>query len=75
MRGELLNMQSDFKAWWAKQRQLQMQKQQICSIPALKDSDDRRVLDMEGKANLFAKSFQNKFCRPIAEVNEYSQME
>ena len=43
-------------------------------IPPLKDADGQWVLDPKGKADLFAKSFAEKFVLPDASVNEYTDI-
>lgn len=72
---ELLDMKPGSKAWWAKEKQLQQQRQKQCSIPALKDADCTWQLEPAGKANLLAKSFGDKFSLPAAETNAYSQVD
>ena len=61
VKAELGQMTQGSKTWWAKERQLQLQKQKMCSIPALKGAGGEWVLNAEGKANLFAKSFGDKY--------------
>ena len=72
---ELRNMRPGSKAWWAKEKQLQHKKQKACSIPALKSSDGQWVRSTESKANLLAKTFQDKYSLPVQQVDKYSLVE
>ena len=73
-RAQLANMPSESKEWWKRSRQVAMQKEQVCSIPALKDSDGQWVISSQAKADLFAGTFEARYTLPVAEQNEYSEV-
>ena len=73
-RAQLANMPSGSKQWWKRSRQVAMQKELVCSIPALKDSDGQWVITSQAKADLFAGTFEAKYSLPAAEINEYSDV-
>ena len=74
VRSELNGMQRGSKLWWAKERQLQLQRQKSNSIPALKDDGGNWVRDSEEKANLLAGALTSKFELPVVELNSYSDI-
>ena len=59
MRSELLEAKPASKQWWAKVRRIADRKQNVLSIPALKYGA-HCILEAEGKANCFAKTFASK---------------
>ena len=69
---DLANMQRGSKAWWKKERQLQLQKQKCSSIPALKQADGTWACDNKQKANLLATTFSSKYVLAEGQTNEYS---
>ncbi len=71
VRSELNSMRRGSKARWGKERQLQQQKQKPCSIPALKCTGGTWARSSNEKANLLAKTFDDKCYLPDAEENEY----
>ena len=73
-RAQLANMPSGSKEWWKRSRQVAMQKEQVCSIPALKGSDGQWVTSSQAKADLFAGTFEARYTLPVAEQNEYSDV-
>jgi hypothetical protein len=74
-REALQEMRPGAKGWWAKCRRLLQQKSTISSIPALRDSYDKWVLDAKSKANLFVSAFSKKCKLTATEVNDYSNPE
>ena len=74
VREELNGMQSGSKTWWTKQKQLQQHRQQLCSIPALKDEAGDWIQQPEGRANLLAEAFGAKYHLPAAQRNECSEV-
>ena len=71
---DLVTTKRGSKAWWKKQRQLQLQKQKCSSIPALKKLDGDWVGDSQGKADLLAETLSSKYSLPEQSVNEYSEL-
>ena len=71
---ELRDMARGSKSWWARERQLQQQKQKCCSIPALKSSDGIWVRDSQGKADLLAETLSGKYSLPAQCENEYTEL-
>ena len=71
---ELRNIPRGSKAWWAREKQLQQQKQKCCSIPALKSSDGKWIRDSQGKADLLAKTLSSKYLLPEHSENEYTKL-
>ena len=60
VKDELSNMRPGSKAWWAKEKQLQFQKQRNCSIPALRDKAGSWIREPSDKGNLLAETFSSK---------------
>ena len=56
-------------------RQLQRQKPQCSSIPALKEPNDNWVRGSEDKANLLATTLAGKYALAELQINEYSAIE
>ena len=73
MRAELLDAKPASKHWWAKVRRIGNRKQQVSSIPALKDGANW-ILDAEAKANCFATTFESKNTMIDEEANEYTEI-
>ena len=74
IRDELSGMKRGSKQWWARERQLQQQKQKACSIGSLKDSDGNWMHQPVGKANLLSATFQRKCELPGSEKNAYTEL-
>jgi len=72
MKTELREMRPGAKAWWAKEKQLQLQKQKVCSIPPLKDAEGTWRFEPQEKANLLAKTLRDKYHLPDVEANSYT---
>ena len=70
---ELNEIQRGSKAWWAKERQLQLNKQKQCSTPALKDKQGQWNREAGSKAQLLADTFAGKSSLPDEETNRYSE--
>ena len=74
-RKALQEMRRGAKAWWAGIWRLLQQKSAISSIPALRDSENRWVLDAKTKANLFVSTLSKKCQLGTTETNHYSELE
>ena len=72
---ELAELKAGSRKWWSKSTELLELKGKTCSIPALKNIDGEWVTTAKGKADLFAKTFGDKYVLHEAEVNEYSTLE
>ena len=72
---DLNAMQRGSKSWWAKERQLQLNKQKQCSIPALQDKEGCWHRDARSKAQLLADTFAGKCNLPEEEINQYSEIQ
>ena len=73
MRAELLDAKPASKHWWAKVRRIRNRKQQVSSIPALKDGANW-ILEADAKANCFATTFESKNTMIDEEANEYTEI-
>ena len=74
MRTKLIDARSSSKQWWSKARRLLDQKQQLTSIPALKNGSEW-VMDSEAKADVFVDTFEAKNEMIAEEFNEYTELE
>ena len=72
---ELASMRQGSKAWWKRERQLQLQKQKCSSIPALKKSDGTWTCDSKGKADELATTLVGKYTLTDQCDNEYSTID
>ena len=71
-RSSLRDLPRGAKAWWSRSRRLLQTKAAVSSVPALKDTGNKWVLQAEDKANLFVDTFSKKCFLNAVEVNEYS---
>ena len=69
---ELSTMQRGSKSWWARERQLQTEKQKCCSIPALKNPENVWLRDSQGKADLLASTLCTKYKLPNVVETDYT---
>ena len=69
---ELSSMKQGCKCWWTRERQLQYQKQNCGSIPALKLSDGTWAIDSKSKADALATTLASKYTLAELQENEYS---
>ena len=71
----LANLKRGSKLWWKRAREIMLLRQPMCSIPALKEESGSPVRSAEGKANLFAAKFQDKFVTPVLVENAYTELQ
>jgi hypothetical protein len=73
-RRNLQDLPKGAKAWWTRSKRLMQKRGVVSSVPALKDANDKWVLEASGKADLFADAFAKKNFLPIEVVNEYTEL-
>ena len=73
-RTELLELKRGSKAWWTKARGI-LQDCKASTIPALQNNRKEWVMEPQGKPDVFANTFQDKYKLPDTEVNKYSELE
>ena len=71
----LQDMAKGVKAWWSRSRCLMQKKGVVSSIPALKNTENKWVLDAKDKANLYVETFSKKCYLNAAEDNDYSELQ
>ena len=68
----LQSMPRGAKGWWNRSKRLMQRKCDVSSIPALKGSDDQRVLQAKDKADLLSRTFSKKYGLSAEEHNDYT---
>ena len=71
----LQDMPKGAKAWWSRSRRLMQKKGMVSSIPALKNTENKWVLDAKDKADLYVETFSKKCYLNAAEDNDYSELQ
>ena len=71
-RQKLLEVRAGSKQWWTLSREFLWQRTKVQTIPALRDEVGSWVHESRSKADLFAKTFNDKNVLPALLMNKYS---